>query len=337
MIKRCTIKDIANIAGVSIKTVSRVVNNEKYVKKETREKVLKILKENNYKKNIPARSLVVNKTHTLGLVIPNLENPFYSRLSRGVIRTAEENDYSVIVCESMFDIKIGEKYLGMLIERGVDGLLIGTLDLNDVLIYKLNETNIPFVVMTCKVDKPGVNYIIADDYEAGKKVVEYLINLGHTNIVFLKGPNVYSSNERFLAYKDVMRERGIAIKDYFITKNVLNKENAYEVTLALLRSHRDVTAIIANNDYAALGALKAIKQLGLSIPNDISIIGYDDIDIAELLEVPLTTIHYPKYETGVIATQRLINILNGKKYRSKKIILKTKFIERKSCGPAKSK
>jgi len=334
--KRYTLKDIAILTGVTPKTVSRVVNNEKYVKKETREKILKILKEYDYQPNIPARSLVVNRTKTIGLIVPNLENPFYSRLSRGVIQTAEKNDYSIILCESRFDIEIGEKYLGMLTARGVDGLLIATLDLNDVLVNRLNKMKITFVIMTCRLDRPGINYVIADDYKAGRVVVEYIINLGHRNIAFLKGPDVYSSNERFVAYKDVMREKKIPIENFFITENVLDKKSAYEVTLNLLKKHNDITAIIGNNDYTTLGAIKAIHELGLSIPDGISVIGYDDIEIAELLDVPLTTMHYPKYRCGVIATERLIEILDGKSpNRGKKVILETKFIERKSCGPVK--
>ncbi len=334
--KRHTLQDISKIAGVSLKTVSRVVNNEKYVKKETREKVLKILKKYDYHQNIPARSLILNRTHTLGLIVPNLENPFYSRLSRGVIQTAEKNNYSVIVCESKFDVSVGEKYLRMLIGRGVDGLLIATLDLNDVLVKKLNKMKMCFVIMTCRLDITGINYVIADDYKAGKKVVEYLIELGHKNIVFLKGPDVYSSNERFVAYKDVMEENNLEMKDYFITENALDKRNAYEITLNLLKKHFDVTAIVANNDYAALGSIKAIQELSLSIPGHISIIGYDDIDIAELLNVPLTTVHYPKLRCGIIATERLIDILdNEKSSRGKRIILETEFIERKSCGPVR--
>ncbi len=330
--KRYTLKEIAILSGVSIKTVSRVVNDEKHVKKETKERVSKLLKKYNYQPNIPARSLVLKRTDTLGLIVPNLENPFYSRLSRGVIQTAEKNNYSVIVCESKFDIKVGEKYLGMLIERGVDGLLIATLDLNDVLVDRLNETRKPFVIMTCRLEMQGINYVIADDYKAGIRVTEYLVNLGHKNIVFLKGPDVYSSSERFIAYKDVMKERNLEIKDYFITENVLDYKSAYEVVLKLLKDHKDLTAIIGNNDYVATGAIKAIKELGLKIPKDISIVGYDDIEIAELLYPPLTTVHYPKFECGVVATERLIEILNKNSTRSKKIVLKTYFVERSSCG-----
>jgi DNA-binding LacI/PurR family transcriptional regulator len=337
-LKRITIKDISKIAGVSPKTVSRIINNEIYVKEETKKKVLEIIKNYNYVPNIAARSLVINRTNTLGLIVPNLENPFYSRLSRGVIQTAEQNNYSVIVCESKFDREIGEKYLRMLIERGVDGLLIATLDLDNIFINKLLSIKKPFVLLTCRLDMPGINYVIADDFKAGSEVVEYLIKLGHKNIAFLKGPDVYSSNERFIAYKAIMEKHGLRIKDYFITKAALDKKDAYKITLGLLKEHRDITAIIGNNDYAAIGIIKAVNELNLKIPEDISVIGYDDIDIAELLAVPLTTIHYPKYTCGVAATQRLISILkkdNIDKVKSKKIILETSFIERNSCGPPK--
>lgn len=336
--KRITLKDIAKISGVSIKTVSRVVNKEKYVSVETQEKISQILKEYNYIPNLAAKSLVSNRTDTIGLIVPNLENPFYSRLLRGVVQTAEKNKFGVIVSESRFDIKIGEKYLRTFLARGVDGILIATLDLDENIIHSLNKMKKPFVLMTCCIDKPKVNYVIADDYKAGVRVVEYIINLGHKNIAFLKGPNVYSSNERFRAYLDVMKEKNLPIKEYFITKEVLYREYAYEVTLELLKEHNDITGLIANNDYAGIGAMKAIDELGLSIPENISVIGYDDIEVAGLLKVPLTTIHYPKYRCGVIATEILINILNDNKgsRRCKKVVLETHFVERKSCGPVKN-
>lgn len=332
-----TLKDIAGLGKVSPKTVSRVVNNEKHVKKETKEKILKLLKKYNYQPNIPARSLVLKRNNTIGLIVPNLENPFYSRLLRGVVQTAEKNGYRVIVCESKFSLGVGDKYLRILVGRVVDGLLIATLDLDNTIIKRLNDVGEPFVIMTCKLDIPGINYVIANDYEAGKKVAEYIINLGHKNIAFLKGPDVYSSNERFTAYKDVMNKKKLEIKDYFITKSVLDRESAYEVTLKLLKKHNDITAIIGNNDHTTIGAIKAIEKLGLDIPKDISIVGYDDIEIAGLLKVPLTTVHYPKFKCGIQATERLIKILGNRKSRSKKIVLETSFVERDSCGPVRTR
>ncbi len=331
--ERTTLKDIAKLAGVSPKTVSRVINNDNYVSKDTKSKILEIIEKNDYIPNIAARSLVIKRTRTLGLIIPNLENPFYSRLSRGVIQTAERDNYSIIVCESKFDNLIGEKYLRMLIERGIDGLLIATLDLENIFVDKLLKIKMPFVIMTCKIEKPEVNYVIANDYEAGRQVVEYLISLGHRRIAFLKGPNVYSSNERFKAYRDVMEKNKLEIKEYFITGQILDKNDAYKEVKSLLTMHKDITAIVGNNDYTTLGAIKAIYELGLRIPEDISIIGYDDIDIADLLSVPLTTVHYPKFRCGEMATKLIIDMLENDKYESKKIILDTYFVKRKSCGP----
>ena len=229
--RRITIADIAKIAGVSIKTVSRVVNEERYVNDKTRKRVLQILNKYNYIPNLAAKSLVSKRTSTIGLIVPNLENPFYSRLLRGVVQTAEKNRFGVIISESRFDIKIGEKYLRTFIERGVDGILIAKLDLDDNIINNLNKMKKPFVLMTCSIDKPNVNYVIAYDYKAGLLAAEYIINLGHKNIAFLKGPDVYSSNERFRAYIDVINEKKLPIREYFITREVLDRKSAYLATL----------------------------------------------------------------------------------------------------------
>lgn len=333
-----TLEDVSKIAGVSPKTVSRVINNEKYVKEETRRKILKIIKELDYQPNFSARSLVLRKTNTIGIIVGNLENPFYSRLTRGVVITAERKNYSVIVCESRFDKIIGEKYISMLLERGIDGLLIATLDISSNLVNRLNRKKIPFVLITTKLDIPNINYVMANDYHGGKLAAEYIIKLGHKNIAFLKGPDVFSSNERLSAYTDVMKKNNLNIKDYFITKELFDQKDGYEATLKLLTKYKDITAIIAINDHIAIGAMDAIRELGLSIPEDISIIGYDDINITKLLNVPLTTIHYPKYRCGVAATEVLISNLNKKSSKKgKKIILETTLVVRESCAPLKQK
>lgn len=335
--KRYTLADIGKLAGVSPKTVSRVINNDKYVKDETRKKILKIIDETGYYPNNSAKSLVTRKTKTIGLIVGDIENPYYSRLARGVIRAAESYNYSVIVCESRFEEATAEKYLKMLMERSVDGILISTLDFKSSVLDKLKMNGFPHIFVTCKLSSTSTDYVIGDDYQGEREATEYLINLGHRNIAFLRGPNMFPANQKLLAYKDVMKESNIQIKDYFISRSVYDHEGGHDVTLELLSNHKDITAILAINDIIAIGAIEAIDKLGLSVPEDISIIGCDNIDVTKLLKVPLTTINYPKLRCGNIATKILIDALEGRTIRKKKeVILGCKLIVRKSCAPLKS-
>jgi len=331
--KNYTLKDISELAGVAPITVSRVINNDKYVKAETREKILRIIREKGYHPNFAARSLVLKKTKIIGLMVADLENPFFSRLTRGVIQTAENNGYNIITCESKFDNSIGKKYLNMLMDKGIDGLLLANMNVSTDTINDLRRRRIPFVLLTCRMEMPDVNYAIADDYQGGRLAADYIIKLGHKNIAFLKGPDISSSNERFLAYKREMEKNNLEIKDYFISEEVINQYGGYKVTTKLLKEHKDITAIIAINDFVAIGALEAILDLGLSVPENVSLIGYDNINFTKLLKVPLTTINYPKYRCGVAGTKMLLNMLNSKKLNFKeRVILKNKLIVRKSCS-----
>ncbi len=335
--KRYTLSDVAKMTGFSMKTISRVINNEKHVKEETKKKILKVIDKIGYYPNNSARSLVTSKTRSIGLIVGDIENPYYSKLAKGVIRAAESNNYSVMVCETRFEEVAAKKYLYMLIERGVDGVLLSIQNFKPSVLRRLEKIKMPYVFVTCMLSKTSDSYVIANDYEGQKDATEYLINLGHRNIAFLRGTNIFPANQKVLAYKDVMRANNIQIKDYFISKRVYNYEGGYNVVMQLLRNHKDITAILATNDMVAIGAIRAIEKLGLSIPDDISIIGADNDEITKLLKIPLTTIDYPKFKCGNIATNILIDILESRnKRKMRKKILGCKLIVRETCASIKS-
>lgn len=331
--KNITIKDIARISGVSQKTVSRVINNEKHVKKETIEKVSIIIKQYGYEPNYFARSLKTRRSKTIGLIIGDIENPYYARLSKGVMDVSEDADYNVIVCNSKYTVELGERYLNMLIKKGVDGVLIATIDFTEESIQKLRYRNIPFVLITCKLDNPpDINYVISDDYYGGRLAAEYLISLGHRKIYFLRAADVVGANERVRAFRDVMIENGCFSEDS-ISRVLINSDGSYEETRRFLKTHNDYTAIMGGNDFIAIGAMEAIFESGLRIPEDISLMGYDNLKITSILKVPLTTVEQPNYQFGKIAAERLIQMINNPESVKipRKIIKKPKLIIRESC------
>ena len=333
--KKITIKDISQITGFSPMTISRVINNEKYVKQETRDKVTQVIEKYGYEPNYFARSLKTKLSKTVGLIIGEIENPYYSRLAKGVIDTAEKFDYSVMVCNSKYSPERGEKYLHMLVKRGVDGLIIATIDFSKDLIHDVKKKHIPFVLVTRKMDEPkDTNYIVADDYYGGRLAAEHLVKLGHKKIFFLRTAEVLGAIERVRAFKDVMHENNIFFDETYFSQIVTNADESYMQTEYFLKKRNGFTAIIAANDFIAMGAMEAIFDAKLSIPEDISLIGYDNLKITSILKVPLTTIDQPKLSFGKLSAERLIEMISDPKKAEvpQKLVIKPKLVQRASCG-----
>ncbi len=331
--KNITIKKIAELAGVSHMTVSRVVNRDKYVKEETKNKILKIIKKYGYEPNYFAIGLKTKKSKTIGLIVGDIENPYYSRLAKGVINVCESLNYNVIVCNSQYDSELSEKYLSMLLSKGVDGLIISNIDLKVETIKNLKEKQIPLVFTNIKYDIGDLNYIKADDYYGGKLAAEYLVRLGHRKIYFLRPPDVYGAQERIDAFKDTMTKNKINFDDSYFSDFIFNEDDSYMATKKFISKQKDFTAIIAGNDFIAMGAMEAVFDLGLEVPGDFSIIGYDNLKFTKIMRVPLTTIKQPKYLFGKLAAERVIELLKrpNKINKKKEIVIKPELIERLSC------
>jgi len=326
-----SIKKIAEIAGVSPVTVSRVINNKEYVKKETKEKILEIIKKYDFFPNYSAISLRTKKTKNVGFIVGDIENPFYSRVSRGVIDTCEKYGYNVIICNSNYDKALGEKYINMLLQKGIDGLLIATINLSDRVLKKLNLFKIPIVMVGCKIDSPNISYIVVDHYFGCKEAMEYLINLGHRKILFLKTVDVYDVDLRIKAFKDTIKKYNLDEEKCGITRSLINFNKAYVEIKKMLKKDWDYTAIITGNDYTAMGVMKAIIECGLNIPDNISLIGYDNLEFTPILRVPLTTIMQPKYSLGQKSAEILFDFISGENTKQQCINITPNFIIRDSC------
>jgi len=332
--KKTTITEIAKIAGVSKTTVSRVLSGGSNVSKKTKDKVLKVIEQNNYKPSIIAQSLRTNKTKTIGLVIADIENPFYARVAKGVIDTAEIKNYNVILCNSNNDINSEEKEIDTLINRGVDGLLLTTVALKTRTIKNLLDKQFPFMLIDCKLDYPGINYVVNDDYYGAKLATEYLISLGHKNIFFLGNKKLLSLRERLKGFKDALKLNKYSENTSTFDELVdINNIHTLEKIIKYIINHKNkITAIFAGNDYWAIKTIKIINDYGLNVPEDISVIGYDNIEISAIVKPPLTTIRQPKYLLGKLATEQLFEIIeNGSKKEIKRIVLKPDLIIRNSC------
>lgn len=331
-IKKATITEIAKEAGVSKTTVSRVLSKSSHVSKGTRERILKIIKGRGYEPSIIAQSLRTKKTRTIGLVLEDIENPFYTRLAKGVIDIAGEKNYSVILNNSNYDQKLYEKNIETLIRRGVDGLLLTTFKLRKNIIEYIRENGIPFLLIDYKLDLPNINYIVNDDYYGAKLATEYLISLGHRKIFFLGNiANIPSLNERFRGFRDTLKQHKINFSKTMAPK-CIKMEDVCRAVKDLTRKMEDFTAIFAGNDHMAISAIEILNKSGFAIPDDISIIGYDDLKFSSILKPPLTTIKQPKYRLGKLAMEQLLEIMEDRSDKSvRRIILRPELVIRKSC------
>jgi len=329
-----TIKDIAKMANVSYTTVSRALNGSNQVSEETRNRVLEICKKVGYSPNAIARGLVTNSTNTIGLLVPDITNPFYPEVALGVEDEALSRGYSVFLCNTGFNIDRMESYFKLLIEKRVEGLIIASVPEEAKDLFELYHKRLPIVYIGSRPDNNRCNYVTTDNFKAGYIATDYLVKLGHKKIAFIGGIGISNSyREKLQGFKAVMEKNGI-IPDIELIRNYhFNRiESGYLITKLMLKENKIPTAIIGANDLVALGAIQACEEMGFSIPDDISVIGFDDISYVSLPKINLTTVAQPKYDLGKLAVD-IIFKARGSNLEDTffKEILEPKLIERTSC------
>lgn len=328
--KKITMLDIAKKAGVSKATVSMVLNKrDQSISEETKEKVLKLAEELNYIPNSLARGLSTKKTGTIGIILPDITNPFFASIARAIEDAANSLGYNVIFCNTDNEIDKEVEYIKLLISKIVDGVIFiaGGESSSSVEMLKINS--IPFVLVDRYIDNYKDEYGVYLLNEEGViKGVEYLYNKGNRKIVFVKGhENIEVSNERLKGYKHAMDKYGIYDKE-LIFKGDFNIEGGIKATEAILNKLDKVDAIFYSNDMMALGGMKALLRRDFRIPEDIRIMGFDNIDISGIFEPELTTIGQPIYKMGKEACRLLIDIINEVDIKDKEIYFETELIIR---------
>lgn len=328
-----TIKDIARLAKVSMNTVSRALNEKPDVNAETSKRILKIAQELNYSPNTIARSLVSKKTRILGVVVTDNANPFYAQVLKGIEDTALQRRYNIILCNSDENSQKEQMALQLLREKRIDGILITPVQKDKAYIIQLKELNIPFVLLNRYSKEIKTDYVINDNTYGAQLAVEHLIDIGRRKIAYIGGPSTISSvQERLEGCHKALKNAGLSVRDLVVEHTNLKMEDGYFAMKKLLKNPAVTTGVFAYSDLLSIGAMKAIKEAGLHIPEDIALVGYDDIDLAEFLETPLTTVRQPRYEIGKKATNILINKLEGiKSIKHKCIVLRPELIIRKSA------
>lgn len=327
-----TIKDIAKLAGVSTTTVSKIINGkDNDISSATIERVSEIIGELHYSPNTIARSMVTKKTKTIGLIIPDVRNPFFTDLTRGAEDVANERGYSIFFCNTDDDLSKEIKYINNLIEKQVDGIALAGAAVRDKALEEKVNIRIPIVSLDRNVYFKGIEgKIEVDNFSGAYDAVSYLIKLGHEKILFLSGQlNIKLSTDRLEGYKKALTDNHINYDESLVVVGRYSSDFGYEA-IKKMTINRGITAIFCGNDLIAIGAIKALKERNIRIPGEVSVVGFDDIYISSLVTPTLTTVKQPSYEIGYLAMEKLINILDGKENINNKVEIKLELMVRES-------
>jgi len=325
-----TIKDIARKTGVSITTVSRVLNKkEEGVSEKTREKVLRVMEEVNYQPNQLARGLVTKRSKMLGLIVPNISNPFFPELCRGAEDEANLRQYSLIICNSDDKSEKEKNYLRLLEEQQVDGVLLSSKDrLSKSSKAKLQRGKVPFVLLDRGEEASNLSGVFLDNEKGGYMAGKHITDLGHRHIACITGPSeIRNVQRRLKGFQRALNEASVEIPESFIITGDFKMESAYQLTKKFLMEN-NVTAIFACNDVMACGVYQAAHELGIQIPEQLSIVGFDDIPLVTALIPKLTTVRQETYEMGRRAIELLINEIEGE--TSEAVVFEPTLIVRES-------
>jgi LacI family transcriptional regulator len=331
-----TIGELAKIAGVSKTTVSRVINNKPDVDPATREKIHSLIAEYGFQPNAFAKAISQKQSNHIGLLIPHkaeyvFSNPFYTEVMRGVSTEVDEKGYYLLVCYAH-----EVNYMDIYRQKRVDGfVLLSPGSFHKHIIEALNVGSVPFVSTARILGEPEMTYVDVDNFKGASQLMEHLISLGHERIAFIGKPTLQSSQDRLSAYQTVLEKAGIPYDpELALVTDTSSIESGHEYTLRLLRSQRPPTAIFLANDVMAIGAINAAHESGLRVPEDISIVGFDDIPFSNYTNPPLTTVHQPAFEKGVRAAQLLIHLLETQEPQES-VILPLEMVLRRSTASAR--
>ena len=330
-----TLKSIADRLDVSVTTVSRVLNgkSDRYrISKETQELINSAAKELNYSPNQLARGLRLKRTNTIGYIIPDISNPFFSSIAKSVEKSARKSGYSILLCDSEENTKIEENLLQLMVDRKVDGLIISPVGLEVNHLLKIAQKNIPIVLLDRYFPDLSLPFVTSDNYKGALEAVNMLIDNGHNRIACIQGLiNTSPNNDRVRGYIDAHKQHNLIVDKKLIVGDSFGEENGYIETKLLLKLEDRPTAIFAISNLISLGAIRAISEEGLKIPDDISMVSFDDQPYSRFLSTPMTTVSQQNSQIGQIAIKLLIDqIESNRQLEPKGIFLPTKLISRDS-------
>ncbi len=330
-----TLKELARRAGVHASTVSRVANGDPRLRvaPDTRERIEALLRETQYRPNGIARSLKLRQSFVLGVVVPDVTNPFFAVMFRGVEDAALPRGYSVVLCNTDGYPDRERSQVRLLMERRVDGFVLASAYLNDANVRRLRADNVPHVLVNRYSDEHDDAFVGGDDLAGGRLVTEHLISRGHTRIGHLSGPPAVSTSvQRLRGYQAALAAAGLPFDPGLVVESGYTEEGGARAAERLLSvpAGRRPTAVFAVNDLAAIGLCRTARRFGLALPGDVAVAGYNDIAVAGRLDPPLTTVEVPVHEMGVVAAGMLIEQVETGRLTSRRVVFAPQLVERGS-------
>lgn len=332
---KLTIKEIAEMAGVSITTVSQILNNKgSRFSEQTRKKVLDIVEEYQYKPDFFASNLINRHSKTIGMIVPDVTDFFFSKIIEGVESYLNPLGYMILLCNSKHSQEKELQYIDELIHRSVDGIILATPNIlpKEKAVDSDCFANTPLVLVDRGINERKTGRLIIKEYEGTYQAISKLIQLGHKNIGLLKETvGYYQLTERMTAYYHVMKDHGIKVNENFIADGSLTIAGGYEAAKKVLVND-EITAIFCGNDEMAIGCYQAIHEAGKKVPDDISVIGFDGLEIAKFLVPSLTTIYQPSFDIGFYAAKFLVDKIDFPSSKVPNKVFETKVILRESIS-----
>jgi len=332
---RATIKDVAKLAGVSTASVSNVITRKKYVSPELIEKITKAMEELDYSPNTIARSLKVNRSFRVGLIVPDITNPFFGEIVKYAEKVANKENYHITLCDSDQSVEKERKIINTFIENGVDGIINVAPRMKDRELNK--KRSVPMVI----VDRPAfdteknIAFVFADNYEGGSQVAKRFVDQGFKKFLCMAGlvDIVPNAKKRLMGFQEYILDYGFLESDLETLQCDFSFEAGYEVMKKYLENYKqgEQLAAFISSDIMAWGAMEAIRDMGLQVPADIAVIGYDNIFFSNFIHPRLTTIDNPTKSLGAMSTQLLLDAIEGKEsLKGNYVVLNSKLVERQS-------
>ena len=321
-----TIKDVAKVAGVSVATVSRVLNSNGYVNVDTKKRVDQAIEQLNYRPNDVARALFKGRSKMIALFVPDIMNPFFPELARAVEDITNKNGYTFVLCNTDDNLEKVLTYMDALQQKSVDGIIIVS---STITAESLKRINVPVIALD-RIFSSELSTVTVDNYQGARKATEYLIGLGCQRIAHISGPiNASNAKNRLQGYLDIVSDEDWFLPSY-VASGSFNLQKAKDVAMELLMNHPELDGIFAANDVMGIGVMKAAESLGIHVPNDLSVIAFDGITLGEMATPSLTTMEQPIYDMGARASEMLIEQINDQTLARKNEAFSVQLVERQS-------
>lgn len=331
--KRSTLKEVAKLAGVSTATVSNALNETKYVSEEVKDKINRAIEELNYQPNIVAKSLRVQESRIIGVLISDVANPFFSIVVRGIEEELSKSNYSILLCNTDSSVEKERKYLEVMIGKRVDGLVVSSAGNTGDYFRSLDKTGVPIVFLNRCPEFMNSDVIMTNNIQGAYSATEHLIRHGYCKIAIITGPSSISTGkDRLIGYKRALEDYGVALSDSLVKEGLFTIQSGYDKMKELMEQETKPDAVFISNNSMTLGAYKYLKEAGIRIPDQIAVLGYDDPDWADIVEPPITTVRQPAYQLGVHAANLMLARINEKQVKREIMYMDTTLIIRRSCG-----